>query len=61
MIIKGLTDENCKVSNKNTLHLTEKPVVDEVHFAFNNDHEENQTSNFSLVLKKPQLARMKKI
>ena len=45
MIIKGLTDENYKVLNKNILHLTEEPLVNEVHFAFDNDTEENQTSN----------------
>ena len=27
------------------MHLTEEPPVDEVHFAFDNDAEENQTSN----------------
>ena len=27
------------------MHLTEEPPVDEVHFAFDNDTEENQTSN----------------
>ena len=45
MIIKGLTDENYKVLNKNILHLTEESLVNEVHFAFDNDTEENQTSN----------------
>ena len=45
MIIKGLIDENYKVLNKDILHLTEEPPVDEVHFAFDNDTEENQTSN----------------
>ena len=45
MIIKGLIDENDKVLNKDILYLTEEPPVDEVHFAFDNDTEENQTSN----------------
>ena len=45
MIIKGLIDENYKVSNKNILHLTEEPPVDEVHFAFDDDIEENQISS----------------
>ena len=45
MIIKGLIDENYKVLNKDILHLTEEPLVDEVHFAFDNDTEENLTSN----------------
>ena len=49
MIIKGLIDESCKVSNKDMLHLTEEPPVDEVHFAFENDTEENQTSNLPLI------------
>ena len=31
------------------LHLTEEPPVDEVHFAFENDTEENQTSNLPLI------------
>ena len=62
MIIKGLIDENYKVLNKDILHLTEEPPVDEVHFAFDNDTEENQTSNiFSLVLRKPHLATSKRI
>ena len=47
MIIKGLIDENYKVFNKDILHLTEEPPVDEVHFVFDNDTEENQTSNIS--------------
>ena len=45
MIIKGLIDENYKVLNKDILHLTEEPPVNEVHFAFDNDAEENQTCN----------------
>ena len=49
MIIKGLIDESYKVSNKDILHLTEEPPVDEVHFAFENDTEENQTSNLPLI------------
>ena len=31
------------------LHLTEEPPVDEVHFAFENDNKENQTSNLPLI------------
>ena len=49
MIIKGLIDENYKVLNKDILHLTEEPPVDEVHFAFDNDTEENQTSNIPFI------------
>ena len=49
MVIKGLIDENYKVFNKDILHLTEEPPVDEVHFAFNNDTEENQTSNIPFI------------
>ena len=45
MIIKGLIDENYKVLNKDILHLTEEPPVNEVHFTFDNDAEENQTCN----------------
>ena len=48
MIIKGLTDENYKILNQDILHLTEEPPVDGVHFAFDNDTEENQTSNLPL-------------
>ena len=49
MIIKGLIDENYKVTNKDILNLTEEPPVDEVHFAFDNDTEENQTGNLPLI------------
>ena len=49
MIIKVLIDENYKVLNNNILHLTEEPLVDEVHFAFDNDTEENQTSNIPVI------------
>ena len=49
MIIKGLIDENYKVLNKYVLHLTEEPPVDEVHFAFDNDTEENQTSTIPFI------------
>ena len=49
MIIKGLIDENYKVTNKDILNLTEEPRVDEVHFAFDNDTEENQTGNLPLI------------
>ena len=49
MIIKGLIDESYKVSNKDILHLTEEPPVDEVHFALENDTEENETSNLPLI------------
>ena len=49
MIIKGLIGENYKVLNKDILHLTEEPPVDEVHFAFDNDTEENQTSNIPFI------------
>ena len=31
------------------MHLTEEPPVDEVHFAFDNDTEENQTSNIPFI------------
>ena len=31
------------------MNLTEEPPVDEVHFAFDNDTEENQTGNFPLI------------
>ena len=48
MIIKGLIDKNYKISNKDILHLTEEPPNDEVHFAFDNDLEENQASSRSL-------------
>ena len=48
MIIKGLTDKNYKISNKDILHVTEEPP-DEVHFAFDNDLEENQTSSLPLI------------
>ena len=41
MIIKVLTDKNYKVLNNAILHLTEEPLVDEIHFAFDNDTEEN--------------------
>ena len=49
MIIKDLIDKTYKVLNKDILHLTEEPPVDEVHFAFDNDTEENQTSNIPFV------------
>ena len=49
MIIKGLIDENYKVLSKDIFHLTEGPPVDEVHFAFDNDTEENQTSNILFI------------
>ena len=49
MVIKGLIDENYKVTNKDILNLTEELPVDEVHFAFDNDTEENQTSNLPLI------------
>ena len=45
MIIKGVTDESYKVMNKDILNLTEEQAVDEVHFVFDNDTEENQTDN----------------
>ena len=76
MIIKGLIDENYKLLNKDILHLTEEPPVNEVHFAFDNETEKNQASNLpligtlkkislviclSLVLKKPKLATLKRI
>ena len=47
IIIKGLTDKNYKISNKDILHLTEEPPNNEVHFAFDNDLEENQASSLS--------------
>ena len=49
MVIKGLIDENYKVTNKDILNLTEEPPVDEVHFAFDNDTEEYQTGNLPLI------------
>ena len=49
MIIKGLGDENYKVLNKDILHVTEEQLVDEVHFVFDNDTEENQTSNIPFI------------
>ena len=49
MIIKVLTDKNYKVLNNDILHLTEEPLVDEVHFAFDNDTEENETSNIPVI------------
>ena len=49
MIIKGLIDENYKVLNKDILRLTEEPPVNEVHFGFDNDTEEIQTSNIPLI------------
>ena len=49
IIIKGLIDENYKVLNKDILHLTEEPPVDEVHFVFDNDTEENQTSTIPFI------------
>ena len=49
MIIKGLTDENYKVTNNDILNLTKEPLVDEVHFVFDNDTEENQTGNLRLI------------
>ena len=45
MIIKGVTDESYKIMNKDILNLTEEQVVDEVHFVFDNDTEENKTDN----------------
>ena len=48
MIIKGLIDESYEVTNKDILNLTEEPPVDEVHFTFDNDTEENQTGNLPL-------------
>ena len=38
-----------KFRNKDILHLTEEPPVDEVHFAFEDDTEENETSNLPLI------------
>ena len=35
--------------NKDILYLTEEPPVDEVHFAFDKDTEENQTSNLPFI------------
>ena len=49
MIIKDLIDKNYKVLNKDILHLTEEPPANEVHFAFDNDTEENQTSNIPFI------------
>ena len=49
MIIEGLIHKNYKISNKDILHLTEKPADDEVHFAFDNDLEENQTSSLTFI------------
>ena len=45
IIIKGLTDKNYKILNKNILHLTEEPPDDEVNFAFDDYLEENKTSS----------------
>ena len=49
MIIKGLIYENYKISHKAISHLTEEPPDDEVHFAFDNDLEENQTSSLPFI------------
>ena len=49
MIIKDLIDKNYKISNKDILHLTEEPPNNEVHFAFDNDLEENQTGSLPLI------------
>ena len=49
MIIKWLIDKNYKISNKDILYLTEDPPDDAVHFAFDNDVEENNTSSLSFI------------
>ena len=49
MIFKGLIDNNYNILNKYILQLTEEPPDDEVHFAFDNDLEENQTGSFPFI------------
>ena len=62
MIIKCLTDENYKDLDKDILHLTKEPPVDEVHLHLIMILKRIRlVIFFSLVLRKPHLATLKRI